>query len=146
MADVRSPDPAMGQKQRVPVASLIQSPTSPFFLSPNDDQQERAQARAARAAAIRRKSIAVNALPQRDDPDPCLGKQQILELFNNCIKLASENVTTRLFFLLLFLPCKIFSSVSLCFLYKICFGDLNWVEVWCFFILFYFLGKLWLNC
>ncbi|KAF3443439.1 hypothetical protein FNV43_RR13121 [Rhamnella rubrinervis] len=91
MAEVRSPNPAMGQKQRVPVASLIQSPTSPFFLGSNDDQLERAQARAARAAAIRRKSIAANARPQRDDSDPLLGKQQILELFNNCIKLASEN-------------------------------------------------------
>lgn len=106
MAEVRSPNPAMGQKQRVPVASLIQSPTSPFFLGSNDDQLERAQARAARAASIRRKSIAANILPQRDDSDPLLGKQQILELFNNCIKLASENVSTPLFFHLLFLEVR----------------------------------------
>ncbi|XP_015881154.3 condensin complex subunit 2 [Ziziphus jujuba] len=91
MEEIRSPNPSMIQKQRVPVASLIQSPTSPFFLGSNDDQLERAQARAARAAAIRRKSVAVNALPQQDYHDSCLGKQQILELFNNCIKLASEN-------------------------------------------------------
>lgn len=94
MDGTRSPNPSMIQKQRVPVASLIQSPTSPFFLGSNDDKLERAQARAARAAAIRRKSVTINALPQQDDHDSCLGKQQILELFNNCIKLASENVCT----------------------------------------------------
>ncbi|PON42539.1 Condensin complex subunit 2/barren [Parasponia andersonii] len=91
MAELLSPDPSNAQKQRVPMASRLQSPTSPFFLGSNDDQLERAQARAARAAAIRRKSIAVNKLPSYGDTDRCLGKQQILELFQNCIRLASEN-------------------------------------------------------
>ncbi|PON84523.1 Condensin complex subunit 2/barren [Trema orientale] len=91
MAELLSPDPSNAQKQRVPMASRLQSPTSPFFLGSNDDQLERAQARAARAAAIRRKSVAVNKLPSYGDTDPCLGKQQILELFQNCIRLASEN-------------------------------------------------------
>ncbi|KAK9924503.1 hypothetical protein M0R45_032869 [Rubus argutus] len=93
MADVLSPDPTTTQKQRLSMAARLQSPTSPFFLGSNDDHLERAQARAARAAAIRRKSVALNRPPPRDGPDsdPGLDKQQILELFQNCIKLASEN-------------------------------------------------------
>ncbi|XP_057455862.1 condensin complex subunit 2 [Lotus japonicus] len=90
MAETLSPNPALGQKQRLPVAARIQSPTSPFFLGSNDDQLERAQARAARAAAIRRKGLAVSQ-SFNSDADPCLNKQQILDLFQNCIKLASEN-------------------------------------------------------
>ncbi|XP_022970958.1 condensin complex subunit 2 [Cucurbita maxima] len=90
MAEALSPNPSIVQKQRRPMASQLQSPTSPFFLGSNDDQLERAQARAARAAANRRKSIATNLLP-REDPNIFLDKRQILELFQNCIKLASEN-------------------------------------------------------
>ncbi|XP_052114751.1 condensin complex subunit 2 isoform X1 [Arachis duranensis] len=94
MAENLSPNPTMaGQKQRLPMAARIQSPTSPFFLGSNDDKLERAQARAARAAAIRRKNVAANLNSQSSDAnsDPCLNKQQILDLFKNCIKLASEN-------------------------------------------------------
>ncbi|PRQ52729.1 putative condensin complex subunit 2/barren [Rosa chinensis] len=93
MADVLSPDPTTTQKQRLSMAARLQSPTSPFFLGSNDDHLERAQTRAARAAAIRRKSLALNRQPLLDGPDsdPGLDKQQILELFQNCIKLASEN-------------------------------------------------------
>ncbi|KAM1411581.1 hypothetical protein ACFXTH_024200 [Malus domestica] len=76
------------------MAARLQSPTSPFFLGSNDDNRERAQARAAPAAAIRRKSLAFNLLPQQGDPNHGLGKAQILELFQNCIKLASENKNT----------------------------------------------------
>ncbi|KAG8489414.1 hypothetical protein CXB51_017835 [Gossypium anomalum] len=66
-------------------------PTSPFFLGSNDGKLERAQAQAARVAAIRRKPVLSH--PQSPtDSDPCLSKDQILELFQNCIKLASENV------------------------------------------------------
>lgn len=86
MAEALSPNP----RPRIPIACRIQSPTSPFFLGSNDDKLERAQARAARAAAIRRKSVAPQAQPPVD-PDPILAKDQILELFQNCIKLASEN-------------------------------------------------------
>ncbi|OMO89253.1 Condensin complex subunit 2/barren [Corchorus capsularis] len=86
MAEALSPNP----RQRIPIASRLQSPTSPFFLGSNDDKLERARARAARAAAIRRKPVAPNAQPPADS-DPCLDKDQILELFHNCIKLASEN-------------------------------------------------------
>ncbi|XP_020234206.1 condensin complex subunit 2 isoform X2 [Cajanus cajan] len=86
MAEALSPNPTVGPKQRL----RIQSPTSPFFLGSNDDQLERAQARAARAAAIRRRSLALNQ-PLQANSDPCLNKQQILDLFQNCIKLASEN-------------------------------------------------------
>ncbi|XP_004506251.1 condensin complex subunit 2 [Cicer arietinum] len=78
------------QKQRLPVAARIQSPTSPFLLGSNDDQLERAQARAARAAAIRRKNLTVSQSLDADS-DPFLNKQQIFDLFQNCIKLASEN-------------------------------------------------------
>ncbi|XP_059661098.1 condensin complex subunit 2 [Cornus florida] len=90
MAETLSPNPATALKQRAPMAPRLQSPTSPFFLGSNDDKLERAQARAARAAAIRRKSVAPTTCAG-PPPDPCLGKQQILELFHNCIKLASEN-------------------------------------------------------
>ncbi|KAL7086692.1 hypothetical protein ACP275_13G016400 [Erythranthe tilingii] len=86
MAETLSPNP----KQRAPF-----SPTkSPFFIGSNDDKLERAQARAARAAAIRRKpAFATTSVSSA--PDPCLGKDQILELFQNCIKLASENKITQ---------------------------------------------------
>lgn len=94
MAETLSPNPTIGQKQRLPMAARIQSPTSPFFLGSNDDQLERAQARAARAAAIRRKAVAAKLQSQSLDAnsDPCLNKQQIVDLLQNCIKLASENV------------------------------------------------------
>ncbi|KAL0399828.1 UNVERIFIED_CONTAM: Condensin complex subunit [Sesamum radiatum] len=83
MAETLSPNP----KSRAPF-----SPTkSPFFIGSNDDKLERAQARAARAAAIRRKPT-VHTTSVTSEVDPCLGKEQILELFHNCIKLASENV------------------------------------------------------
>lgn len=76
--------------KRSAMASLrLQSPTSPLFLGSNDDQLERAQARAARAAAGRRKTAAP---PPPTDPSDLLNKEQISELFQNCIKLASENV------------------------------------------------------
>ncbi|KAA8526530.1 hypothetical protein F0562_008267 [Nyssa sinensis] len=93
MAETLSPNPSTALKQRALMASRLQSPTSPFFLGSNDDNLERAQARAARAAAIRRKAIAATAATghPHPPPDPFLGKQQILELFQNCIKLASEN-------------------------------------------------------
>ncbi|KAK7257564.1 hypothetical protein RIF29_31617 [Crotalaria pallida] len=94
MAETLSPNMGAAPKQqRLPMAARIQSPTSPFVLGSNDDQLERAQARAARAAAIRRKNVAanLNSQSQDSDSDPCLNKQQILDLFQNCIKLASEN-------------------------------------------------------
>ncbi|KAM1274131.1 hypothetical protein EV1_023913 [Malus domestica] len=93
MADTLSPNPAT-QKRRLPMVARLQSPTSPFFLGSNDDNRERAQARAAPAAAIQRKSVTLNLLPQRGDPNHGLGEAQILELFQNCIKLASENKNT----------------------------------------------------
>lgn len=91
MAETLSPNPTTVQKQRPPMLS----PASPFFLGSNDDKLERARARAERAAAIRRKPAAAPAaaLPPTD---PCLDKNQILELFQNCIKLASENVQISL--------------------------------------------------
>ncbi|KAK6784916.1 hypothetical protein RDI58_018371 [Solanum bulbocastanum] len=80
MAEILSPNPKL--KGPGPF-----SPTK-FVLGSNDDKLERAQARAARAAVIRRKPIPVAPPPS---VDPCLDKEQILELFQNCIKLASEN-------------------------------------------------------
>ncbi|XP_027064801.1 condensin complex subunit 2-like [Coffea arabica] len=82
MAEALSPNP----KQRGPF-----SPSSPFFLGSNDDKLERAQARAARAAAIRRKPAAAGPPAVATANESFLDKQQILELFHNCIKLASEN-------------------------------------------------------
>ncbi|KAL5715371.1 hypothetical protein ACHQM5_017200 [Ranunculus cassubicifolius] len=82
MAETLSPNPKS--------AFRLQSPTSPFQLGSNDDQMERARVRAARAAAIRRKSTFLP--PNNNDPsDPCFSKEQISELFQNCIRLASEN-------------------------------------------------------
>ncbi|KAJ8639040.1 hypothetical protein MRB53_015734 [Persea americana] len=78
-------------KQKAPIASRLQSPTSPFFLGSNDDQLERAQARAARAAASRRKSAAPPPPSVRVPSPDLFTKDQIFELFQNCIKLASEN-------------------------------------------------------
>ncbi|KAL9262018.1 Condensin complex subunit 2-like protein [Drosera capensis] len=63
-------------------------------LSPNDDTLERAQARAARAAAAaaRRRSLAtIHSPPPNSGDNRCLGKEQIVKLFHNCIKLAREN-------------------------------------------------------
>ncbi|XP_043690880.1 condensin complex subunit 2-like [Telopea speciosissima] len=88
MADALSPNPSTATRQRALMASRVQSPISPLFLGSNDDQLERAQARAARAAAIRRKAIAATEPPPSD---PCLCKEQIIELFQNCVKLSSEN-------------------------------------------------------
>ncbi|KAJ6803752.1 condensin complex subunit 2-like isoform X1 [Iris pallida] len=69
----------------------------------NDDELERAQARAARAASNRRRSVAFspppaaggrsrgNAAIGEEEEQPFLNHSQILDLFQNCIKLASEN-------------------------------------------------------
>ncbi|CAN8247681.1 unnamed protein product [Cochlearia groenlandica] len=90
MEESLSPIPK--QKPASTTATRIQAPTSPFFIGSNDDRLEREQARAARVAACRRKSVvfARGPLPEKES-DPCFDKQQILELFQNCIKLASEN-------------------------------------------------------
>jgi condensin complex subunit 2 len=87
MAEFVSPNPTTVHKKKLPMPAATN-----FFVGSNDDQLERAAARAARAAAIRRTSCAVNFNPQPSDSDPVLNKQQILELFRNCIRLASENV------------------------------------------------------
>ncbi|CAN6445668.1 unnamed protein product [Victoria cruziana] len=81
-------------RQRTPVAArFLQSPQGACLtLGSNDDQLERAQARAARFAASRRKSFIgrVDQEAVRSGED-LLCKDQIVELFQNCIKLASEN-------------------------------------------------------
>ncbi|KAH0930199.1 hypothetical protein HID58_015926 [Brassica napus] len=86
-------DPLTPNPKQKPISTRIQAPTSPFFLGSNDDRLEREQARAARVAASRRKSVVFARGPQQPEKesDPCFDKQQILELFQNCIKLASEN-------------------------------------------------------
>ncbi|KAK9053322.1 hypothetical protein SSX86_029955 [Deinandra increscens subsp. villosa] len=87
MTEIRSPNRTPGHKQRAPVLS----PDRTLFLGSNDDKLERAQARAARAAANRRKPVAFQQANDATPADPCLGQDQIMELFQNCIKLASEN-------------------------------------------------------
>ncbi|XP_072995563.1 condensin complex subunit 2 isoform X2 [Typha latifolia] len=88
------PKPSRPLPPRTPMASRLQSPTS-FPLGSNDDQLERAQARAARAASIRRKpSSAAAVATAQENPPPSsdlLHHDQIMDLFHNCIKLASEN-------------------------------------------------------
>ncbi|XP_012572622.1 condensin complex subunit 2-like isoform X1 [Cicer arietinum] len=85
MAEAVSPNPTTLNKKRLPISSTN------FFVASNDDRLERAAARAARAASILRTSRPVNFNSQPSDPVPCLNKHQILDLFHNCIKLASEN-------------------------------------------------------
>lgn len=88
---------------RTPLKTRVQSPGH-HLLTPNDDDYERAQVRKARAAALRRKSgigaeIAAagfgQATPSQDDFG-VLSREHILELHNNCIKLAAENVRVHL--------------------------------------------------
>lgn len=92
---------ALSPRQRGTMSNRLHSPTRQrqFFLGSNNDQLEREQARAARAAAIRRRkatSTSSSPLPEA----PCLSEEQIVELLQNCIKLASENVSApRVMFL-----------------------------------------------
>ena len=92
-------------------------PTASFFLESNHDQLERVQARAARAAAIRRRNAA--ATQPSDPPDPFLEKEQIIELFQNCIKLARENVNNVLTFVSLwsYFDWNLFNNVCVCFFF-----------------------------
>ncbi|KAL0671051.1 hypothetical protein Bca4012_033755 [Brassica carinata] len=85
MEEPLTPNP---KQNPVSTTTRIQAPTSPFFLGSNDDRLEREQARAARVAASRRKSVVFARGPQQPEKesDPCFDKQQILELFQNCIK------------------------------------------------------------
>ncbi|XP_071730022.1 condensin complex subunit 2-like [Rutidosis leptorrhynchoides] len=88
MAETLSPNPTQPQKQRPSVLS----PINTFVLGSNNDELERAQARAARAAFIRRKAVTVNnAAADSNRKDKSLDREQIMELLKNCIKLASEN-------------------------------------------------------
>lgn len=96
MEETFTPNPKQRPTSTTATTTRIQAPTSPFFLGSNNDRLEREQARAARVAASRRRSIVFGRGPQLEkESDPCFDKQQILELFQNCIKLASENVSTR---------------------------------------------------
>ncbi|KAI7725952.1 hypothetical protein M8C21_004157 [Ambrosia artemisiifolia] len=92
MAELLSPSRTPGFKQRAPVLS----PDRTLFLGSNDDKLERAQARAARAAANRRKPVGLQQAKDESASDPCLGQDQIMELLQNCIKLASENASCTL--------------------------------------------------
>ncbi|XP_020519572.1 condensin complex subunit 2 isoform X2 [Amborella trichopoda] len=80
--------------QRTPVSARLQFTPPSRLLGSNDDELERAQARAERLLASRRKSFVgrpdFNSAHFHGDDD-LLDKDQILQLFNNCIKLASEN-------------------------------------------------------
>ncbi|KAH7434072.1 hypothetical protein KP509_07G099800 [Ceratopteris richardii] len=91
---VMSPAARFAVNHKTPLKSRTLSP-SQAILSPNNDDYERAQARAARAAAQRRKSLVsldTEKLRQKTfGEEDLLGKDQILDLFQNCIKLATEN-------------------------------------------------------
>ncbi|XP_023757126.1 condensin complex subunit 2 [Lactuca sativa] len=87
MAGLVSPIATHVKKQR----ATILSPVTTFVLGSNNDQLERAQARAARAASIRRKPVTFNNAADDNPAGAFLGQEQIMELFQNCIKLASEN-------------------------------------------------------
>ncbi|XP_026659351.2 condensin complex subunit 2-like isoform X2 [Phoenix dactylifera] len=83
------------QRGALPMASRLQYPTPHphFFLGSNDDQLERAQSRAARSAAIRLKSSALHPPPpfSSSDRPGFFDTEQIMELYHNCLRLASEN-------------------------------------------------------
>lgn len=93
----------------------MQSPGHALLLTPNDDETERAQVRRARAAALRRKSgfgsgisgsFSAAAAAATEESN-VLSREHILELHNNCIKLAAENVSNFLvvkFFVVMKLP------------------------------------------
>ncbi len=86
-----------GMALRTPLKARVQSP-GPRLLTPNDDDAERAQMRVARATTLLRKSSGMMmafdfeqvSTPQRESN--VLSRDRILELHNNCIKLAAENV------------------------------------------------------
>ncbi|CAL4963329.1 unnamed protein product [Urochloa decumbens] len=89
-AVARTPPPARGTAAGSRV--LLQSPPPAFPLGSNDDQLERARARAAaRAASVRRRSLAASVAPPKDPRHDLLNREQVMDLFHNCIKLASEN-------------------------------------------------------
>nr|CAB3477281.1 unnamed protein product [Digitaria exilis] len=86
----RTPPPARGTAAGSRV--MLQSPPPAFPLCSNDDQLERARARAAaRAASVRRRSLAASIAPSKDPRHDLLNREQVMDLFHNCIKLASEN-------------------------------------------------------
>lgn len=91
---VMSPAAMLASKHKTPLKSRTLSP-SQNILSPNNDDYERAQVRAARAAAQRRKSfVGLEAEKSRQKAfveEDLLGKDQILDLLQNCIKLSTEN-------------------------------------------------------
>ena len=81
-----TPPPARGMAAG---SRLLQSPPPAFPLGSNDDQQERARARAmARAASVRRRSLAASLAPKTAHPN-LLNRDEVMDLFHNCIKLAS---------------------------------------------------------
>lgn len=90
------------KKSRTPLKARTQSPARVLLLNNNDDEFERAQARAVRAAANRKKSLLGNdgnggaggigrSISSQLRDEDLLDKDQILDLLQNCIKLASEN-------------------------------------------------------
>ncbi|CAM6074854.1 unnamed protein product [Sphagnum tenellum] len=86
-------------ENRTPLKARVHSP-APCLLTPNDDDRERAQVRLARAAALRRKSglapdVEERLSTTRQQESNVLSKERILELHNNCIKLAAENKITQ---------------------------------------------------
>uniref|UniRef100_A0A8R7QVZ7 Condensin complex subunit 2 n=1 Tax=Triticum urartu TaxID=4572 RepID=A0A8R7QVZ7_TRIUA len=91
-APPRAPTPPPARGMAAGSRLLLQSPPPAFPLGSNDDQLERARARAmARAASVRRRSLAASLAPKTPHPD-LLNRDEVMDLFHNCIKLASENV------------------------------------------------------
>ncbi|XP_047060141.1 condensin complex subunit 2-like isoform X1 [Lolium rigidum] len=86
-----APTPPLGRGTAAGSRLLLQSPPPAFPLGSNDDQQERARARAmARAASVRRRSLAATLAPKAPHPN-LLNRDEVMDLLHNCIKLASEN-------------------------------------------------------
>jgi hypothetical protein len=111
-------------ENRTPLKARVHSP-APCLLTPNDDDRERAQVRLARAAVLRRKSglapdVEERLSTTRQQESNVLSKERILELHNNCIKLAAENVRlafTGVLFSTLFSPFSLPLCVCGCYIF-----------------------------
>ncbi|KAK1258860.1 Condensin complex subunit 2 [Acorus gramineus] len=75
--------------------SPMKSPPPHLLISSNDDRLERAQAQAARSTAAKRReslfTVPHAAATSSSSAVSLFSRDQIMELFQNCIKLASEN-------------------------------------------------------
>ena len=86
---------AMSPKTPMRTPLSARNPNTPF--SPNDDDLERAHVRSQKAK-LRRQAFLTpskSKSAEKDEEVAGLSEAQMLELYQNCIKLAAENVSER---------------------------------------------------